>query len=134
MKYYSSIGTLNYSPSGWLILKTSNSISQYYHFWVQKFTGKKASTPLHESHVTVIAGKYLNPSSHPNWGKYQGWKLQFEYSSDIWTENGDYFWLRVECPRLGEIRKELDLSPNSHHPYHLTVAYISPDSGDPWLK
>lgn len=126
MKWYSAIGTLNYDNK-WLVLNGPNSIAWYYSRMVEKLIWKKVSTPLHGLHVTVVAGKYQDVTSHSLWEKRQGQKVLFEYSSVIYTD-GSYFWLKVKCDELNNIRRELGLSDEPFHPYHATVAYLNVDT------
>jgi hypothetical protein len=124
-KYYEAIGILNYK-NNWLILETPFSINLYYKWWIEKFIGKKISTPLYGSHVTIIAGKYTDVSNHPNWAKYQDKKIPFKYSSIIYGDD-NYFWLNVICGELADIRKELGLSPDPHWSLHLTIGFLYTD-------
>lgn len=125
IKEYSAIGTIRYAKhSGWIVLDCPDSIVWYYKSWVEKFTWKKASTPLHGSHVTVLAGKYEKPRKPENWNKYQGEKVHFYYSPTIYTDD-KYFWLRVYCPFLVKVRRSLGLSDTPKWMYHLTICYIN---------
>lgn len=127
MRTFNATGILKYSNSGWLIIETSNSIVNYYKWWVEKLKWIKASTPYYGAHITVIAGKYTpGITQHYNWGKYHGQKITFKYSNEITFEkqqDGIYFWLPIECEQASRIRQELDLSPLPKFPFHLTVAF-----------
>lgn len=127
MRWFEATGTLKYS-NDWLILDCGRSIGMYYNWWVQRLIWKKATTPLHGFHVTVVAGKYTKVSNHVNWGKYQNTKIRYEYSNKIEFEkqkDGTYYWLPIRCEALKRIRVELGLDPFPKWPYHLTVAYVN---------
>ena len=128
MSKYSAQGILQYKKDGWLVLSTPKSICEYYKWWVEKFLWKKATLPLHGSHVTVIAGKYNDVSSHPCWQKYDGIKLSFYYDGVIYNDDDGYFWIKVECPELAAIRQELGLPPQPFWPYHCTICFINPNA------
>jgi hypothetical protein len=128
MKFYTAKGTIRYK-GGWVIVECPHDIVNYYKFWIEKFLWKKISTSYHKPHITVLAGKHEQGlDKHPLWGKYEGKVVEFKYYSHIYTDNewffkGQYFWLRVECPFLEDLRKELGLKPHLKFPYHLTVGY-----------
>ena len=128
-KFYFSTGTIDYRPDGWIILKVSPSIVNYYKFWIEKFIGKKISTSYHTPHVTILPAKHNGDfTKHPLWNKYQGKRVEFKYFSDILTDHdwffmGTYYWLRVECPFIGILREELGLPPKLKWPAHVTVGY-----------
>ena len=122
MKTYESTGKLKYKGN-WLTLDCNNGIPRYYAWWINKVLGVKVTTPLHGAHITVVAGKYEDKTSHENWGKHQGKKIKFTYQESSVLYNDHYWWLRVLCPELVEVRRELGLSDTPHHPYHLTIGY-----------
>jgi hypothetical protein len=80
-------------------------------------------TPLHASHITVIAGKYEFAGDHPCWKKYDGQPVGFQYDSEIQTD-GIYFWLPVFCKGFETLRIELGLSPLIPIPWHLTIGNL----------
>lgn len=127
MKTYWSNGKIKYNKN-WVILQISQSIPNYYKFWVEKFTGRKISTSYHGGHVSIIAGKYEDCTKHSLWNKYDGRVIPFEYESKIYTDNncfilGKYYWLRINCPLLSQIRREFGLKPTPFHPFHITIGY-----------
>lgn len=127
-KFYVARGTIQYKGE-WITVQAPHDVVNYYKFWVEKFKGKKISTSYHGTHITVLAGKHEKGlNKHPLWGKYEGREVEFKYSSRIrtdadWFTQGEYFWLEVECPFLGQLRQELGLKPTLKFPYHLTVGY-----------
>lgn len=132
MRYYNSVGKLKYSSNGWLIIEVSQSICEYYKWWVQRLTWRKVSTPYYGAHITCVAGLYTpGIAKHPKWYKYQGKSIFFQYSNEITFQkqkDGTYYWLPVICNEVGIIRTELGLPPNLRHPLHLTIAYYQHSS------
>ena len=120
---YSAYGRLQYNDN-WIILTIPKSIGIYYKWWVEKFTGKKTSSPLHGFHCTVVAGKYQDVSRHPLWGIHNNEKVLFYYDSRILTNDEGYFWLSIFCHRLAEVRRGLSLTDTPKYPYHCTISYL----------
>lgn len=111
--FFSSSGILLYSVvEGYghrLILTVPPSIVEYYRALVPKAFG--INTTRYEPHISVVRKE--TPTNMAVWGKYQGSGLYFSYSPIVcWDER--YFWLRVNCPQLVEIRKELGLPPTKY--------------------
>lgn len=128
MTYYFAHGIVRYKPDGWVIIEAPHGIVNYYKWWVEKFIGKKLSTSLHKPHITVVAAKHEPALYKGNWKKYDGKSVEFKYYSEIrtdhpWFFRGKYYWLRVECPFISEIRESLWLKPKLKWPYHLTIGY-----------
>jgi len=127
-KLYTAKGVLHYK-GGWIVLEAPHDVVNYYKWWVERFIGKKISTSYHKPHVTVLAGKHeAGVNTHPLWGKYEGKEVVFKYESKLYTDHdwfflGKYFWLRVHCPFLQQVRTELGLRPNLKWPLHLTIGY-----------
>ena len=128
MKKYSAIGKVKYR-SDWLIISVNDSIVDYYKTYIEKITGKKISKSYHDPHITIIAGKYYpNVQFHPFWGVHHNKIVKFEYSNEIKTDKewffyGNYYWINVFSPFFNQMRQELDLEPESHWPFHLTIGY-----------
>lgn len=128
-KFYISNGKISYNKDGSVIIYVHPSIIFYYKFWIEKFIGKKISTSYHRPHITILLSKREgNLIKHPNWTKHHNKTVQFKYYSKIYTDNewfflGQYFWLRVECPIIYQIRSELGLKPNSGLSPHCTIGF-----------
>jgi hypothetical protein len=118
-KFYFAKGKIRYKGE-WIVVEAPYDIVNYYKWWVEKFIWKKISTSYHKPHITVLAGKHEKGlDKHPLWGKYEGKEVEFKYFSRIETDDrylsyGRYFWLRVECPFLAQLRTELGLKPFNH--------------------
>jgi len=118
-----SKGKLEYYTS-WLVLLVDNNIAEYYRHLIYLFDRRlKLQPPKHDTHITIIAGKYENVSNHFNWKKYHHQEIEFEYSTDIGTD-GCYFWLPIECKYIEDIRVELELPPTIPIPWHLTIGNL----------
>lgn len=126
MIWYPSKGRVVYNPDGWIVLEVSNSICEYYRRWAEKLTWTKITGSLHESHVSILNGKFTDKRNHRNWQKFHNKIVDFEYSNCIEFEKQQgssqvYYWIPVKCPFLTKIRESLDLDPYPFWPYHLTV-------------
>lgn len=127
-EFYFAKGIVRYKGE-WVIVECPYDVVNYYKWWVEKFIGKKISTSYHKPHITVLAGKHERGlDKHPQWGKYDGQSVEFKYDSKIYTDHqwffrGQYFWLRVQCPLLRQLRAELGLKPELKWPLHLTIGY-----------
>lgn len=111
----------------WLIVQCCPELSRYYrtliHFHSRSIT---LNTPLHESHITVIAGKYETVTNQEAWKKYDGQEVVFEYDTEI-CNDGVYFWLPVRCSAFENVRIELGLSATIPIPWHLTIGNLKKD-------
>lgn len=128
--FYFAKGKIHYKESdGWVILECPHDIVNYYKWWIEKFIWKKISTSYHKPHVTVLPAKHNGDfRKHPAWRKHEGKEVEFLYYPTIYTDKGvgadRYFWLRVECPIVAEIRQDFGLNPNLKFPLHLTIGHL----------
>lgn len=115
-----SQGKLHYH-SKWLMLYTDDEIGRYYRalFKTQE-PWIRFNLPMHGTHITVVPGKYETPPKMELWGKYEGEIIDFTYDNDV-TNLGNYYWLRVYCPRIEDIREELGLPRTLPVPWHMTI-------------
>lgn len=123
MDTFKSRGRLRYGKSTyWLVLDCDLNICKYYCYlyYISTHKTKKLQLPQHGAHITVNAGKYDVPPNLSRWLAREGEVIEFTYGHNVKNE-GDYWWLEVQCPYLSEIRKELGLSPKPFHPFHLTI-------------
>lgn len=127
---YKAFGTIRYK-NDWVVMEAPYSIGIYYMKWVERLTWKKATSPYHGFHTTIVAGKYNKVSNHKNWGKYDGIKVQFDYNGVIWYEKqrhdnefATYYWIECSSPIFIDIRKSLDLSAYPRFPFHITCAFV----------
>ena len=68
-------------------------------------------------HISFIRNEFV-----PNnlWGLDKNSVIEFEYEGGV-QNNGEYYWLRVNCPKLEGIRKLYGLNPIPKFGFHLTV-------------
>jgi hypothetical protein len=120
---FTGYGTLSYKNT-WLLVEISDDLGIYYRSLINSYSRSTVlQKPMNGEHITVIAGKYEVANHSPNWRKYEGEKIEFQYSSDIQTDYC-YFWLPVTCNRIEEIRIELGLKPTIKCPWHITVGNL----------
>lgn len=124
------VGTLRYSSRAthWVILDIEDDLTNYYRSLIPAHM--PTQKPRYSAHCTVVrAGKEI-PLKLENWGKYEGKKIEFNYSPYV-NVSDVYYWLNVYCDKLSEIRSELGLSPKSrwtlppegrHQCFHITIA------------
>lgn len=110
----------------WLIVKVNDEVCEYYRHLANLYNRTLClNQPRDGAHITVIAGKYeLIDDSHKHlWNKYQNDRIDFKYNISI-GDDGEYFWLPVECERIEEIRNELGLKRRIPIPWHLTIGNL----------
>lgn len=122
-----SIGKLVYSPRShlgsnekWLVLMCDDEISKYYRtlyhrefFWKSKLT-----RPVWGAHCSIIRNENI-PNKHL-WGLEANQIIEFEYEPGV-IDNKEYYWLRVKCKKLEDIRIKYGLTREPRFGYHLTV-------------
>jgi hypothetical protein len=122
-----SVGKLVYSPSShlgnsqkWLVLMCDDAISEYYRcLFRREFPWKgKLTRPVWGAHVSIIRSEYI-PKFHL-WGLDNGKSVEFDYLGGV-ESNDEYYWLKVECPYLADLRVKYGLSPEPRFGFHLTI-------------
>lgn len=137
---FTSYGTLDYSylkDSGYkLNVLVDKQLAAYYRSLIPKH--HMVNGTRYAPHITVLRpvtrpGDKVRvaevPSRLDKWGYYQNTIVEFTYSPYIYN-NPIYFWLRVYCQDLIDIRVELGLPPNYHttrppdgvNSFHMTIA------------
>lgn len=129
-----SIGKLVYSPrthlassERWLVLMCDDEISKYYRWlFYREFPWKgKLTRPVWGTHISVIRGEKV-----PN---YNLWKtdenklVEFEYEGGV-QDNDEYYWLKVTCPYLSNLREKYGLSREPRFGFHLTIGRTTQDA------
>jgi len=122
---FDGYGILHYYPTWWLIVRVPGDVCKYYRKLVFYNRFLRLNPSKCESHITIVAGKYERPDEAyaSLWGKYEGERIEFKYSPEIDT-NDEYFWAKVECKRIEDIREEMGLPPKILYPWHLTIGNI----------
>lgn len=119
----SSTGRYHYYFS-WLMVDCCEEMAAFYRRMVFFHAPSlKLQTPMHGSHITVVAGKYEPTHDERHWKKYDGNPVVFHYSPEIGND-GTYFWLPVFCKEFESVRVELGLSPTIPIPWHLTIGNL----------
>lgn len=126
-----SIGKLVYSPrthlsdsSRWLVLMCDDEISKYYRTLFQReFPWRgKLTRPVWGTHVSIIRGESI--PNHHLWKLNENKIIQFEYDGGV-EDNGEYYWLKVKCKELEDLRKAYGLDPYPRFGFHLTIGRIA---------
>ena len=123
---------LKKKPDWWVVLNTDAEICRYYRWWVWRRYMIELKQPSWGAHISVVRNRKPDPDKMHLWKKYQGEKIEFEYSPMIRrsgdTTNGDrpdsYWFVDVWCNRFTEIREELGLLTEFRGEpikYHMTV-------------
>lgn len=129
---FSSIGTFRYSPKSesipmsskwWLVIDVDPDLGRLYRefFNWENRVYCKLQRPAWEAHISIIRDEEPKDDLKCLWERYNGQAVEFEYDPTILTMDfSRYYWLKVNCPRALEIRKELGL-PDPEIPLHLTI-------------
>lgn len=110
---------------GWCIIDTDREITRYYRHWLQREKHLILDQPSWDAHISVVRGELI-ATKHPMWKKRMKMKVNFKYQhGDICTtkdkdQPGYYYWIRVDCPAVDEIRQELGLVTSWKY-HHMTI-------------
>jgi hypothetical protein len=127
-----SIGKITYSPRShlgsndkWAAVLCDDEISKYYrHLFTKQYpylngerTGK-IGRPIWGAHISFCRGfEKPNPKL---WRADEGKLIEFEYEGGV-LDNNTYYWLRVNCPALLDLREKLGLSRVPKFGLHMTI-------------
>lgn len=127
---FKATGTLVYDPVAgkaqnpwWVIMECPKDIIEYYHHWITTVEGIKLNKPLFGAHISVVRGEEPPIEFKEKWKQQNGKELAFAYKHEV-ENNGEYWWLRVRCPALNELRKELGLNAEVEFDFHLTIGRV----------
>jgi hypothetical protein len=79
--------------------------------------------PMHGSHISVTLPRIHGEKIVMQSKKYAGQDVSFWYNGDI-VKGGSWFsnyWMKIDCPRADEIKKELGIVEKNFLGYHLTL-------------
>jgi len=82
--------------------------------------------PAWDAHISVIRGERRVAANSALWKKHHGRKVKFKYEhGDVQVSKdkdapGYFYWIRVDCPVVDEIREELGLIASWKY-HHLTI-------------
>ena len=111
----------------WCVIDVDREITRYFRWWVERRYGTILYKPSWDAHISVIRGEKPKPHLMHLWKKYNGQVVEFEYSnvvrqsSDTTGSNqtNSYWFIDIHCPKLTEIRKELEIPYNWK--LHITI-------------
>ena len=124
---YSSAGTISVSSDNSIIILADEDLTRYYISGYNRsrpFLEGQIMKPKWGGHITIIPSKYeiieksegninyLNEMNNKN--------IDFQYDPEL-VNNGNHFWLKVECEEAKEIRQRLNFSREPVIPFHLTI-------------
>lgn len=122
-----SLGKLVYSPrthlsssDRWLVVMADDEISKYYRslFYTEYPWLGKLTRPVWGTHISVIRGEWI--PNHKIWKSDENKIIEFEYEGGV-DDNGEYYWLRVNCPYLLDLREKYGLPREPKFGLHLTI-------------
>lgn len=127
IKYDPPRGKMKRKTDWWCVLNTDNEICRYYRWWVQNRYWIKLNQPSWGAHVSIVRGEKPEPHLMHLWKKYNGHKVEFEYSHNVrqsgdttgWDRPDNYWFVDVRSDFLLNIREELNRP--THWNLHLTV-------------
>lgn len=104
-----------------------DEISKYYRcLFYREFPWKgKLTRPVWGTHISIIRGEKV-----PNgnlWRLDENKIVEFEYEGGV-QDNGEYYWLKVTCPYLSNLREKYGLSRDPRFGFHLTVGRTTQDA------
>lgn len=119
-------GQMKKRTNWWCVVHVDREITRYYRWWIKRhYHVKGLHKPAWDAHISVVRGEKPEPEYMHLWKKYHGEIVTFRYQHypkmAHHKKGGDgHFWLvNVDCPKLIDIRKELN------RPYkwslHITV-------------
>ena len=108
---YESTGVLRYSgiesDERKLHVEVDEGIGTLYRVLTPKTVRLKK--PRYPMHISVIRKELIPSSKLDLWGKYEGQSVRFQYDPQPYNDE-TYYWLRVFCPILMHVRRELGLT------------------------
>lgn len=105
-----------------MVIWVDKGISDFYRSMIPKYHYPQPQ--MYDAHITVVrTGLEQQNIAMEHWGKHSGEEIVFQYSNVV-KFDGKYFFLDVDCDRIGDIREELGLSRyrrNDNKKYHITI-------------
>lgn len=132
--FHRGSGVIKYDPyraemkrrtDWWCIVDVDREITRYYRWWLKKEHHIKClEQPSWDAHISVIRGESQCKKRPDLWKKYHNKQVDFLYQhgqirSHPDPNGGTFYWVDVECPFLGQIRKEMGLPIGWR--FHITV-------------
>jgi hypothetical protein len=103
-----------------------DEISKYYRtLFFREYPWKgKLNRPVWGTHVSIIRGEYI--PNNKLWKLDENKIIEFEYEGGV-ESNDEYYWLKVSCPYLNDLREKYGLSREPRYGLHLTIGRIAND-------
>lgn len=119
-------GDMRSNTTNWCVIELDREITRYYRWWLQKEKHIVLQQPAWDAHISIVRGERLSPEQMKMWKKQQGRLVDFVYEhGDIQVSKdkdspGHFYWIRVECPAVDEVREELGLIASWKY-HHITI-------------
>ena len=135
MDWHESTGRIIYDPhrgemkantSWWCVIDVDKEITRHARWWLQKEKHIILNQPSWDAHISVVRGEKPNKRFADAWKRRNGQRVKFRYEhgdvqiSKDKDQPGYFYWIRVDCPVVDEIREELGL-PASWKYHHITI-------------
>ena len=112
----------------WSVLYCDEGIRAYYANLLERKLWIKIMPPKWGAHVSVIRGEPVEDQYKKNWKKYDGKRVEFEYSNIIKEGTGGngyyYYWLPITCDFLLDVRSQFGLARESIT-LHMTLGCLT---------
>ena len=112
MRLFKSSGPLRYSiQEGYgyrLVVDVDPGIHELARALIPK--AARVQRPMYPPHISVVRKQV--PTRLEHWGRHEGREVEFEYCTRVFNDH-TYWWLRVFCKELEDVRVELGLEPHS---------------------
>lgn len=124
---FKASGKLVYSPKThlrnserWLVMMVEDELAKYYcTLFRREFPWlPKLQRPVWGTHVSVVRGEKI--PNHDAWGFASNKIINFEYEPGV-SDNGEYYWLKVQCDELAAVRELFGLKREPQFGFHLTI-------------
>jgi len=133
---FTSTGIIKYDPhrfgmkkktQWWAVVEVDKEITRYFRWWVMKNYWIDLCQPSWDAHISIIRGERPPEDKMDLWKKYNGQKIEFEYSLNVrrsgdttgWDRPDSYWFVEVKCPLLTQIRDEFGFPSNWNQ--HITI-------------
>lgn len=127
-----SIGKLVYSPrthlsssEKWAVVMCDDEISRYYRYlyskeypYLNSGFSIKLTRPVWGAHISLIRNERIPDPKL--WRLDEGKIIEFDYEGGV-IDNGEYYWLKVSCPYLADLRQKMGLPREPRFGLHLTI-------------
>jgi len=126
VRYDPHRGTMKSNTKNWCVIDVDREITRYNRFWLQREKHIILQQPAWDAHISVVRGERLSPKAQKLWKKYEGKRVPIRYEhgdiqmSKDQDQPGWFYWIRVDCPFVDEIRQELGLITSWKY-HHITI-------------